>query len=115
MTFSLPVPPSVNTMYRNVPGVGRVKTGEYKKWIAEAQTELMIQRQDVPVIKRGNKATVHYVVPYNGRRDLDNYAKALSDILVSSGILPTDNMTCLTGVAIKVGDVDNVVVTVTPA
>tara|TARA_Y100000310_G_scaffold343675_1_gene452415 strand:- start:3205 stop:3507 length:303 start_codon:yes stop_codon:yes gene_type:complete len=100
-------------MYVNVAGVGRVKTTTCKQWEKEAQTEIMIQRRDIPKVT--DKATVHYVVPYNGRRDLDNYLKLLGDLLVSSGVLPTDNMTCLTGVAIKVGDVDRVEVTVTPA
>tara|TARA_Y100000310_G_C20678911_1_gene814717 strand:+ start:372 stop:713 length:342 start_codon:yes stop_codon:yes gene_type:complete len=113
VTFSLPIPPSVNAMYVNVAGVGRVKTTTCKQWYAEAKTEIMMQRRDIPEV--ADKATVHYVVPYNGRRDLDNYLKALNDVLVSSGVLPSDRMSCLTGVAIKVGDVDRVEVTVTPA
>lgn len=36
--IDLPLPPSVNALYRNVPGRGRVKTALYKRWHAVAVT-----------------------------------------------------------------------------
>lgn len=76
----LPLPPSVNEIYANVSGKGRVKTKRYQSWLRAAGNEAMTQPRfrvegayilDITVC-RGNL-----------RRDLDNCAKAVSDALVA--------------------------------
>ncbi len=91
MILELPMPPSVNGMYRNVPGKGRVKTSAYLTWAKEAAVMVMIQlkppRQpltgDVKVIVEMQKPKV--------RSDIDNRAKALLDLFTSSRVWNDDS------------------------
>jgi len=87
-SFTLPVPPPLSKTTNNVPGVGRVKSKEYKAWIKQAGQELMIQR----VKHVESPVQIHWVLPYNGRRDFDNYKKALLDVLVKFGVITDDSM-----------------------
>lgn len=85
----LPVPPSTNKLYANVPGKGRVKTSAYKAWIEQAGWE--VKRQALGKERFGKKKiVVCYSVPENGRRDLDNYLKAMNDVLKTAGIIDDD-------------------------
>lgn len=88
----LPVPPSTNNLFRSVvlPGKAyatRVKTTPYKAWLAEAGLKLNAQQ---PPRFDGDVA-VAYAIPRNKRRDLDNYSKALGDLLVKHGVIVNDN------------------------
>jgi hypothetical protein len=38
------MPPSVNTIYANVPGKGRVKSARYKTWLKAAGWDIAAQR-----------------------------------------------------------------------
>jgi len=85
--FILPLPPSVNKLYANV-GKRRIKTKPYESWIKEAGMCLIEQR-----VKRITKRCIlHYGFehPDNRRRDESNMVKALTDLLVSHGILEDD-------------------------
>lgn len=89
VTFTLPMPPSVNALYKNV-SRGRAKTSRYLSWIAEAGIEL--NRQHVPTL------TPPYRVDYaigkpttNRKRDVANLEKALSDLLVSMDVIEDDS------------------------
>lgn len=78
-TFEIPVPPSVNAMYRNVPGKGRVKTAKYKSWLHDAGWILRMYKP--------RKTLADVVLTVAIRRptansDLDNRFKALQDLLV---------------------------------
>lgn len=81
----LPRPPSVNACFRNVLGKGRAKTGHYNAWLSEAGWELKRQR---PRAVQGAYALDIFVGP--GRTDIDNYAKATSDLLVKHGVVEDD-------------------------
>lgn len=51
MKLDISVGPSVNAMYRNVPGVGRVKSSDYKQWAKTALQELSLAMEAVEAIK----------------------------------------------------------------
>jgi Holliday junction resolvase RusA-like endonuclease len=88
-TFTLPVPPSTNNLYRSGP---RYKTNEYKRWITEAAYGLMVQGMSgaLSEIARG-RYLVEIEVPFSGRRDIDN-VKPVLDIAVKCGVFTNDNL-----------------------
>jgi Holliday junction resolvase RusA-like endonuclease len=95
VVYQIPPPPSVNAMYRNVPGRGRVKTKRYLTWQRAAMNELIAQRArhfDQP-------CNVNLSLPDNQRGDIDNRLKPVLDLLVSAGVLTDDNKTHVRGVS----------------
>lgn len=88
-SFTLPVPPSTNNLYRSGP---RYKTDEYKRWITEAAYGLMVQGMSgaLSEVARG-RYRVEIAVPFSGRRDIDN-VKPVLDIAVKCGVFPNDNL-----------------------
>lgn len=90
MTFSvtLPLPPSANKLFANVPGKGRVKTRAYKAWRRNAVLSIFAQvRADHRV---GGPIALSVCVPSNMRGDLDNRLKAGIDALVKSNRIDDD-------------------------
>lgn len=92
--LALPFPPSTNGLYTNRKG-GRAKTPGYKAWQEEAG--LRLNRQRVGRIE----GPYHLVVdlerptkkngePSKAKRDLDNYVKAISDLIVTHGVVEDD-------------------------
>ena len=109
MVFDLPLPPSVNNLFRNVAGTGRVKTKAYKTWLAEAKTLVMAQRigqQKIPA------AYELAVVVSRSKHDLDNFLKAIGDMLTEMAIVVDDSLA--QRIVIERGDVKGCRVTVTP-
>jgi crossover junction endodeoxyribonuclease RusA len=84
--LDLPVPPSVNSLYRNLAGRGRVKTARYKSWTVEAGLLLRSQR---PRRIKGPYALV-IAVPVKIVPDLGNLEKAVSDLLVAHQVVEDD-------------------------
>lgn len=85
----LPFPPSVNAMYRNVQGRGRVKSGLYKDWEEAAGHDL--KRQNPKRHKGAVELTIYLQEPDNLRqKDCSNFAKATEDFLVKAGIIEGD-------------------------
>lgn len=94
LAFDLPMPPSVNSMFRNVPGKGRVKTKEYRSWIGQAGWMLVTQRNQRRSHKRIDgpiKVEVSAYRPSSKRRDLDNILKALLDLLTHTQTIKDDS------------------------
>lgn len=85
--FDLPVPPSVNALYANVPG-GRVLTQQYRDWLEAAGWELKLQKTKPMAGAVG--LTLLIAMPER-KRDLGNMEKAVSDLLVKHGIMADDN------------------------
>lgn len=110
MIIHLPIPPSTNKLYRNVPKVGRVKTGYYAAWIEEAGLRLNGQRTETFGKMNVNVAMT---VPTDLRRDLDNYAKATLDLLTRHSIWHDDSQ--VQKLTIERGDRKDVLVEVVPA
>jgi len=98
-SFQLPMPPSVNMLYNNANGlirgrnnavrVGRVKTPRYRAWIRAAGFEL--NRQSVPLISPPYRVEYGIGKPDNRKRDIGNLEKAISDLLVSQGVITEDS------------------------
>ena len=89
--FTLPLPPSVNALYRNVPKVGRVKTRAAKDWYTQAA--VMMAQQHVRQVS--GRICVTYSVgrhPDKRKRDVANYEKALSDSLVANKVIEDDSL-----------------------
>lgn len=82
----LPMPPSVNALYANRRG-GRMKTAAYKAWIDEAGWRLHTQTCERI---EGDVTVVYAFGPRCKKSDLFNREKALSDLLVSHGIIEDD-------------------------
>ena len=84
----LPMPPSVNKSYANVPGIGRVKTKVLKEWEQSARRYMLAQKKYE--IFGDQWLDVHYT--FHGKLftntksirkwDAFNYEKVLSDFLV---------------------------------
>jgi Holliday junction resolvase RusA-like endonuclease len=85
MIIAVTPPPSTNALYANRRG-GRRKTRAYSAWITEALWQIKAQKLK-PV-----HGAVHlcYTAPQNGRRDLGNYEKPLTDLLVTAKLINGD-------------------------
>jgi Holliday junction resolvase RusA-like endonuclease len=82
--FTLPeMPPSVNEMYANVPGKGRVKSQRYRNWLSAARWTLKAQGARV---QSGDKTLSIEIGPRNRRSDVSNRLKAVEDSLVGVAI-----------------------------
>lgn len=87
VTFTVPTPPSVNALFRNLPGRGRVKSSKYDLYIREAVAA--IRRQNVPHMP-GKIIAVIGVERPNMRSDLDNRMKGAIDAIVKAGVIDDD-------------------------
>lgn len=89
VSLKIPMPISVNSMYRNVPGVGRVKAKELKAWKLEAEWEVARQKPSRFVGQVDISIVLRY--PPKGRADCSNYIKAVEDVLVTCGVIEDDS------------------------
>lgn len=85
----LPIPPSVNALWFNAPGRGRVRTDSYKAWLSEAGWRL--REQKVTRIRRPVGLTMLAGLPKRPR-DLDGCLKAACDLLEANGIIENDRL-----------------------
>lgn len=88
MIIRLPIPPSVNCLYRNVRGRGRVKTKAYKQWLTQADGHMVLQRMLIEPVRGPIALTIR--VPAKMRGDISNRLKACEDYLVTREITPDD-------------------------
>ena len=90
ITLDLPFPPSVNEAYGNGGvGKGRHKTDVYTTWFALASINVKDRhRKNIT-----GPYTLYMALKRrdNRRRDLGNYEKAVSDFLVSHGVVKDDS------------------------
>ncbi|MTH96559.1 RusA family crossover junction endodeoxyribonuclease [Roseibium sp. RKSG952] len=86
--LSLPFPPSVNAMYRNVSGKGRVKSADYKKWEKQAGF-LILEAKPRP--HTGPVRISYTFGAKSGRWDMSNFIKAIEDLLVTHGLIEDDS------------------------
>ena len=101
LSLLLPLPPSTNQLYRNVRGVGRVKTKAYKTWCYEAGH--LLNRQSSAVFL--GPVAISVIVRLKGRvRDLDNLLKAPLDLIGPNGhgIIRQDSSDILQELQIRV-------------
>lgn len=86
-SIEIPVPPSVNEMFRNVRGRGRVKTAAYNDWLGHAGWLLQSQH---PAPVKGRVVIVISVERVSRCADIDNRVKAILDLLVTHGVIEDD-------------------------
>lgn len=111
MKISLPVPPSVNSLYRNVPGRGRCPTGGYQRWVESAAKRFW----GVKVTPFSVPVKIKLTLPFGRGPDCDNCIKAVQDLLVKMRVIEDDNRKHVWGVSSELGDVDECLVEVYPA
>lgn len=98
--ITLSWPPSVNALFLNVPGKGRVRTKEYDRWRGVAGWELKAQRPGKftePV-----EVTVELCPPNKRAFDADNKNKAVMDLLVLHEVIPDDSIRYVRSVTAKI-------------
>jgi hypothetical protein len=108
--FELSLAPSVNRLYANVRGKGRVKTKHYRQWIKTALGELVCQRAkpaQTPV-------SISILLPNMMIGDADGRIKAVADLAVRAGIIPDDRREYVNSVSITFGECENMRVTIAP-
>ncbi len=107
----LPLPPSVNAMYRNAQRIGRVKTATYKAWIVEADGYYLLQKKDIRRVS--GPCVVQIKVPYTMKGDISNRIKALEDYMVTRELTSDDSLTAK--ISIERADVVDCVIEVSNA
>lgn len=101
--INLPFPPSTNNLFVNVPKRGRVRSSRYMMWLKEAGWELQAQRPGTFI---GPVALTISLCPKDKRRrDADNGAKAVIDLLVRHGVIAADDNRIVRKVTIEWCDV----------
>lgn len=85
--ITLPIPPSSNNMFINIPKRGRVKSGKYKAWTIAAGLLLNSQH---PAPVRGPVSIAIKVKRPTANSDVDNRSKAVIDLLVQQNIIDDD-------------------------
>jgi Holliday junction resolvase RusA-like endonuclease len=86
-SVAVPMPPSTNTLFINIPGRGRVKNGKYRTWQLEA---IPILRTSLTPIQGAVKMHYHLSLGTSFRGDISNRIKALEDAVVEAGIIEGD-------------------------
>jgi crossover junction endodeoxyribonuclease RusA len=100
-TIELPFPPSTNAIWRAVNG-RNIKSKPYRVWEREAGTELLTQNPDKhegPV-----NITMTFGLPDKRRRDIDNLAKPVNDLLVKHQVIQRDDVAFLRSLTLKIGE-----------
>jgi Holliday junction resolvase RusA-like endonuclease len=90
--FMLPIPPSTNALYFNLPKGGRAKTEAYKSWLEFAQIELLraFREQGSPTFPDKQKMRLTARVGCNYKRDVSNCVKPAEDALSAFLPIPDD-------------------------
>lgn len=104
MKFALPLPPSTNQLTATIPGPRgpiRIKTREYKKWIKAAGVNIMLQRMHQLPVPQPPIRLIYCVPDTQGKRDIGNYEKPLTDLLVKMNIIPQDNDSVVKEITIR--------------
>lgn len=89
--FYLPYPPSVNGLHNNGgKKFGRSRTKEYEAWRKFAGWK--IKEQKVGKVPGRVEVVISVVAPDKRKRDVANLEKAVSDVLVTMGIIEDDSL-----------------------
>lgn len=103
--LELPLPPSANKLFFNVPGRGRAKTPKYRSWRSEAVLQIVRQRPGRIV----GRAEVELRLP-NCRGDLDNRIKPVLDAAKEAGVIADDGPKYIGRIVVETGALDGVAI-----
>jgi crossover junction endodeoxyribonuclease RusA len=84
--ITIPLPPSMNRLWRSTKGGTVYRSPKYVEWRTPAIWQIVAQAKGKKIIGP-YKLTMRVVRPDKRKRDLDNLLKAASDALVSAGVL----------------------------
>lgn len=90
LTVTLPLPPSVNSLFANVAGRGRIRTTAYKSWAHSAHYSIIAQAPQSRLVAPPYSVDIVIDTKTRRRFDLDNRLKAVFDILVTAGVMSDD-------------------------
>ncbi len=90
--LTLPLPPSSNNAYINVPGKGRAPSTAHENWKLVASTIAKGQHKKAgsPILPAKKPYKLSIRVNIDHKSDIANREKLLTDMLVAAGILPDD-------------------------
>lgn len=97
------LPPSVNALYFNKPGKGRVKSDRYRTWLNAEGWNLRAQKSRWHSFTGPVGVEITTAEPKR-KRDLDNAQKGVLDLLVSLQIIPDDNSDWVRDLRISISD-----------
>jgi len=83
------LPCSVNAMYRNVKGRGRVKSQRYNTWLNAVNWQVAAQKPEK--VEGDIEVAIFCKKPDRRKRDVDNCIKAVLDLLVSNSLIEDDS------------------------
>ena len=89
MYIEVGYPPSVNRLWRAVPGRGVIKSKIYREWL-EANLWL-VKAQGRHPIKGKFSIIIQAVRPDKRKRDIDNIIKPLLDLITQAGLIEDDS------------------------
>jgi Holliday junction resolvase RusA-like endonuclease len=110
INVALPFPPSVNTLFEDVPGGGRKQTKRYRDWRDAARQQLLRQR---PRLAVGPVEVTITLEERPGRHEADNLIKAVLDMLVETGIIAGDHAGILRRITAQWGTTEGARVEIT--
>jgi Holliday junction resolvase RusA-like endonuclease len=90
LLLDLPLPPSVNRCFANVPGKGRVRSSIYRRWQKAALAEIRAQARGIIFRGTFRLAILASDQGLTRRRDADNLGKAICDALTKAGTIADD-------------------------
>jgi len=108
--FTLPFPPSVNEMFLNKRGKGRILSTFYRAWKIEAGWTLKAQKVKPHI----GQFKLEIQLDDSRQGDCDNRIKSCCDLLVSNGIVEGDQKKYMRGVSIEWASVTDCVVKIVP-
>lgn len=94
LVLNLPLPPSTNKLYANVPGKGRVRTREYRRWSSAALSYSWLSKPQGGFPHFEGAFDIQITLPLKMRGDITNRIKAVEDWLKKpAGIVSDDKHT----------------------
>lgn len=96
VAFSMPTPPSANHLFKNIKGIGRVRSSVYDDFVRRGVAA--IRAQAVPPIP-GRVIALFGVERMSDLADIDNRLKAMLDTIVKAEIIADDRF--VTSIAIS--------------
>lgn len=88
ISFTLPSAPSVNNLFTNVPGRGRVRSERYRAWIDAACWSMKARHPSGWQMLSGPVAIE--ITTGNARQDIDNCSKGILDLLAYMRVIDDD-------------------------